>query len=126
MPEHPPLVLPEPGEPLERQKRGSGSGAANAGKAVPLCECGFAGSHADRGDVWIAGIGDSAEHTVFAEPQAEDGEALCIWDGPVRRGKYGDPRVYSRWMLTGVAWLLRSIGSGVVWPLAIAPVGQNQ
>ena len=67
MPEHPPLILPEPGEPLERQKRGSGSGAANSGKVVPLCECGFAGIRADRGDVRIAGIGDSTEHMVFAE-----------------------------------------------------------
>ena len=96
MPEHPPLILPEPGEPLERQKGSSGSGAANSGKAVPLCECGFAGNRADRGDVWIAGIRDSAEHTALSEQSprifvTEDGKALRIWDGPVRRGKYGAP-----------------------------------
>ena len=31
-----------------------------------------------------------------------------------------DDMVDSRWTLTVAAWLLRSHGSGVVWPLAVA------
>ena len=67
MPERPLLILPGSGEPLERQKRSSGGGTTNWGKAVPLCECAFPWNRADRGDVQIAGVGGSAEHPVFAE-----------------------------------------------------------
>jgi ATP-dependent DNA helicase RecQ len=34
--------------------------------------------------------------------------------------------VDSRWTLTVAAWLLRSHGSGEVWPLALAFAGHGQ
>lgn len=37
-----------------------------------------------------------------------------------------DDMVDSRWTLTVAAWLLRSHGSGEVWPLALAQTGGNQ
>ena len=37
-----------------------------------------------------------------------------------------DDMVDSRWTLTVAAWLLRSNGSGVVWPLALALAGKDQ
>ena len=37
-----------------------------------------------------------------------------------------DDMVDSRWTLTIAAWLLRSHGSGVVWPLALAQAGAGQ
>ena len=37
-----------------------------------------------------------------------------------------DDMVDSRWTLTVAAWLLRSNGSGVVWPLALALAGQDR
>jgi ATP-dependent DNA helicase RecQ len=37
-----------------------------------------------------------------------------------------DDMVDSRWTFTVAAWLLRSHGSGDVWPLALAEVGYNQ
>ena len=37
-----------------------------------------------------------------------------------------DDMVDSRWTLTVVAWLLRSNGSGEVWPLALALAGQDR
>ena len=36
-----------------------------------------------------------------------------------------DDMVDSRWTFTVMAWLLRSIGSGVVWPLALANTGHK-
>ncbi len=36
-----------------------------------------------------------------------------------------DDMVDSRWTLTVAAWLLRSHGSGVVWPLALAQTGSG-
>ena len=37
-----------------------------------------------------------------------------------------DDMVDSRWTFTVAAWLLRSHGSGEVWPLALAQTGDNQ
>ena len=37
-----------------------------------------------------------------------------------------DDMVDSRWTLTVAAWLLRSNGSGEVWPLALALAGQGR
>jgi ATP-dependent DNA helicase RecQ len=37
-----------------------------------------------------------------------------------------DDMVDSRWTLTVAAWLLRSHGSGEVWPLALAQAGAGQ
>ena len=37
-----------------------------------------------------------------------------------------DDMVDSRWTLTVAAWLLRSHGSGEVWPLALAQAGPGQ
>ena len=37
-----------------------------------------------------------------------------------------DDMVDSRWTLTVAAWLLRSNGSGEVWPLALAVAGQGR
>ena len=37
-----------------------------------------------------------------------------------------DDMVDSRWTLTIAAWLLRSHGSGMVWPLALAETGHEQ
>ena len=37
-----------------------------------------------------------------------------------------DDMVDSRWTLTVAAWLLRSHGSGEVWPLALALSSQGQ
>jgi len=37
-----------------------------------------------------------------------------------------DDMVDSRWTFTVAAWLLRSHGSGEVWPLALAQTGGNQ
>ena len=36
-----------------------------------------------------------------------------------------DDMVDSRWTLTVTAWLLRSHGSGEVWPLALAQAGSG-
>jgi ATP-dependent DNA helicase RecQ len=36
-----------------------------------------------------------------------------------------DDMVDSRWTLTVAAWLLRSHGSGEVWPLALAQAGAD-
>ena len=37
-----------------------------------------------------------------------------------------DDMVDSRWTLTVAAWLLRTSGSGEVWPLALALAGHDQ
>ena len=37
-----------------------------------------------------------------------------------------DDMVDSRWTFTVAAWLLRSYGSGEIWPLALAQTGGNQ
>ena len=44
-------------------------------------------------------------------------------DGPVL---LVDDLADSRWTLTVAAWLLRSAGSGAVWPLALALAGQDR
>ena len=46
--------------------------------------------------------------------------ADALPDGPVL---LVDDMVDSRWTVTIAAWLLRSNGSGEVWPLALAQVG---
>lgn len=47
-----------------------------------------------------------------ADPGPQDGSVLLV-----------DDMVDSRWTLTVAAWLLRSHGSGEVWPLALAQAG---
>jgi ATP-dependent DNA helicase RecQ len=37
-----------------------------------------------------------------------------------------DDMVDSRWTLTVSAWLLRTAGSGEVWPLALSETGHDQ
>jgi ATP-dependent DNA helicase RecQ len=37
-----------------------------------------------------------------------------------------DDMVDSRWTLTVSAWLLRSNGSGEVWPMALSQAGQGE
>jgi ATP-dependent DNA helicase RecQ len=53
--------------------------------------------------------------------------AFCVEKLP-RRGPLLliDDMVDSRWTLTVSAWLLRTNGSGEVWPLALAETGTNQ
>lgn len=53
--------------------------------------------------------------------------AVCVERLP-RRGPLllVDDMVDSRWTLTVCAWLLRSHGSGAVWPLALAETGHAQ
>lgn len=53
--------------------------------------------------------------------------AFCVEKLP-RRGPMLliDDMVDSRWTLTVSAWLLRTHGSGEVWPLALAETGNNQ
>ncbi|MBK9442055.1 MAG: ATP-dependent DNA helicase RecQ [Comamonadaceae bacterium] len=53
--------------------------------------------------------------------------ALCVHRLP-RRGPVllVDDMVGSRWTLTVCAWLLRSSGSGEVWPLALSLAGQEE
>ena len=57
------------------------------------------------------------------------------WDAAIRRSRVDlpggpvllvDDMVDSRWTLTVAAWLLRSNGSGEVWPLALALAGQGR
>ena len=50
-------------------------------------------------------------------------DATSIPDGPVL---LVDDMVDSRWTLTVSAWLLRSQGSGPVWPLVLAQTGHDQ
>jgi ATP-dependent DNA helicase RecQ len=49
-------------------------------------------------------------------------ETLAVFAEPVL---LVDDMVDSRWTLTVAAWLLRSHGSGKVWPLALAQTGQD-
>ena len=45
------------------------------------------------------------------------------YDGPVL---LVDDMVDSRWTMTVAAWLLRTHGSGEVWPLALALTGRGE
>lgn len=49
--------------------------------------------------------------------------SLPLPDGPVL---LVDDIVDSRWTMTVAAWLLRSFGSGEVWPLGLAYTGQDE
>jgi ATP-dependent DNA helicase RecQ len=51
----------------------------------------------------------------IATPLIPNGPALLV-----------DDMVDSRWTLTIAAWLLRSHGSGAVWPLALALTGHDE
>ena len=54
--------------------------------------------------------------------------SLTLNDQPVPHGPVllVDDMVDSRWTLTVSAWLLRSSGSGEVWPIALAQTGHDQ
>ena len=54
--------------------------------------------------------------------------SLAITDRAVTRGPVllVDDMVDSRWTLTVAAWLLRSHGSGEVWPLALSLTGHDE
>lgn len=57
--------------------------------------------------------------------QARNVDGSIRVEGPLRAGPVllVDDMVDSRWTLTVAAWLLRSEGSGEVWPLALAQAG---
>lgn len=54
--------------------------------------------------------------------------SLALNDGPIPDGPVllVDDMVDSRWTLTVSAWLLRTRGSGEVWPIALALTGHNE
>jgi ATP-dependent DNA helicase RecQ len=54
--------------------------------------------------------------------------SLALGAGPIPRGPVllVDDMVDSRWTLTVSAWLLRTGGSGEVWPVAISQAGHDQ
>jgi ATP-dependent DNA helicase RecQ len=62
--------------------------------------------------------------------QARNIDGSLAIDDPPERLPAGpvllvDDMVDSRWTLTVAAWLLRTHGSGVVWPLALAETGHD-
>ena len=54
--------------------------------------------------------------------------SLALNDQPLPRGSVllVDDMVDSRWTLTVAAWLLRSAGSGEVWPMALSEAGHDE
>jgi len=52
--------------------------------------------------------------------------AVCMEPLPATPVLLVDDMVDSRWTLTVAAWLLRSHGSGPVWPLALSFAGHGQ
>ena len=52
--------------------------------------------------------------------------AVCLEPLPGGPVLLVDDMVDSRWTLTVAAWLLRSNGSGAVWPLALALAGRDR
>jgi ATP-dependent DNA helicase RecQ len=60
--------------------------------------------------------------------QARNVDGSLAIDGSVRAEPVllVDDMVDSRWTLTVAAWLLRSHGSGQVWPLALAQAGGGE
>jgi ATP-dependent DNA helicase RecQ len=54
--------------------------------------------------------------------------SLALVGQPLPRGPVllVDDMVDSRWTFTAAAWLLRTSGSGEVWPLALSLTGHDQ
>ena len=60
------------------------------------------------------------ENSVQQARNVDGGLAFSLDRSPSGPVLLVDDMVDSRWTLTVAAWLLRSRGSGVVWPLALA------